>query len=104
MATPIGQTVRTYVELTKPRLLPLVLVTGLPALAMSAGQWPAFHTMGLVLLGIALYPDDAGTSKQLIERADRVALYAAKNAGRNRVVSWAEARDGNESLRGRPTA
>ena len=54
MATAIGQTVRSYTELTKPRLLPLVLVTGLPALVMSAGGWPAPHTLGLVLLAIAL--------------------------------------------------
>lgn len=41
-----------------------------------------------ISLGFALYPDDAATAKQLIERADRVALYAAKNRGRNRVVPW----------------
>ncbi len=52
-----------------------------------------------VSLGLALYPDDAATSKQLIDRADRVALYAAKNRGRNRVVSWASAREGTESLK-----
>jgi predicted signal transduction protein with EAL and GGDEF domain len=46
-----------------------------------------------VSLGVALYPDDAATLKQLIDRADRVALYAAKNRGRNRVVSWAEVRE-----------
>jgi diguanylate cyclase (GGDEF)-like protein len=52
-----------------------------------------------ISLGLALYPDDAATSKQLIDRADRVALYAAKNRGRNRVVSWASAREGTESLK-----
>jgi diguanylate cyclase (GGDEF)-like protein len=52
-----------------------------------------------ISLGIALYPDDASTAKQLIDRADRVALYAAKNWGRNRVVTWAEARDANERLK-----
>jgi diguanylate cyclase (GGDEF)-like protein len=52
-----------------------------------------------VSIGIALYPDDAGTSKQLLDRADRVALYAAKHHGRNRVVSWADARDTTERLR-----
>ncbi|MCA9751324.1 MAG: GGDEF domain-containing protein [Gemmatimonadetes bacterium] len=46
-----------------------------------------------ISVGFALYPDDAATAKQLIERADRVALYAAKNNGRNRVVPWSEARD-----------
>jgi diguanylate cyclase (GGDEF)-like protein len=46
-----------------------------------------------ISLGFALYPDDAATAKQLIERADRVALYAAKHNGRNRVVPWSAARD-----------
>jgi diguanylate cyclase (GGDEF)-like protein len=49
-------------------------------------------------VGVALYPDDAATSKQLIDRADRVALYAAKNRGRNRVVSWAAARESKGRL------
>ncbi len=68
MATAIGQTVRSYAELTKPRLLPLVLVTGLPALVMSAGEWPAPHTMGLILLGIALTAAAASTFNAYIER------------------------------------
>jgi diguanylate cyclase (GGDEF)-like protein len=50
-------------------------------------------------IGLALYPDDAATSRQLFDRADRVALYAAKNRGRNRVVSWADARGTREPLR-----
>lgn len=54
--------------------------------------------------GIALYPDDAATAKQLIDRADRVALYTAKSRGRNRVVSWATARETNERLRPNPEA
>lgn len=37
-------------------------------------------------LGVATYPDDAPTGDVLIRQADR-ALYAAKAAGRNRVVS-----------------
>ncbi len=68
MAIAIGQTVRTYAELTKPRLLPLVLVTGLPALAMAGGEWPAPHTMALVLLGIALAAAAANTFNAYIER------------------------------------
>jgi len=52
-----------------------------------------------ISLGFALYPDDAGTAKQLIDRADRVALYAAKNGGRNRVVPWSAIRDARTGLR-----
>ena len=68
MATAIGQTVRTYTELTKPRLLPLVLVTGIPAMAMAGGQWPAPATMAFVLLGIALAAAAANTFNAYIER------------------------------------
>ena len=38
LASP--STLRNYAELTKPRLLPLVLLTGLPALYMAAGGPP----------------------------------------------------------------
>jgi diguanylate cyclase (GGDEF)-like protein len=61
---------------------------------------PALGNAKLSLsIGLALYPDDAATSRQLFDRADRVALYAAKNRGRNRVVSWADARGTREPLR-----
>ena len=68
MATALGQTIRTYAELTKPRLLPLVLVTGVPALAMAAGEWPAPGLMALVLLGIGLAAAAANTFNAYIER------------------------------------
>ena len=32
-------TARNYLDLTKPRLLPMVLFTGLPVLGMAAGGW-----------------------------------------------------------------
>ena len=40
-----------------------------------------------VSVGVAGFPKDAQTLETLIERADQ-ALYAAKRAGRNRVVPW----------------
>ena len=40
-----------------------------------------------ISMGLAEFPDDAQTLEELIERADE-ALYAAKRAGRNRVVRW----------------
>jgi two-component system, cell cycle response regulator len=40
-------------------------------------------------LGIAVYPDDGGDKKTLIDRADQ-SLYHAKHTGRNRAVAWAD--------------
>lgn len=39
-------------------------------------------------IGGALYPLDAQSVAELIDRADRVALYEAKRQGKNRVVFW----------------
>ncbi len=39
-------------------------------------------------LGGALYPLDAQSRADLIDKADRVALYEAKRRGKNRVVFW----------------
>jgi diguanylate cyclase (GGDEF)-like protein len=43
-----------------------------------------------ISIGVAAFPAHADTLERLIERADQ-ALYAAKRAGRNRVVQWSDA-------------
>ena len=47
---------------------------------------PAWHITASI--GGARYPDDADTKAALVDRADRLALYDAKRAGKNRVVFW----------------
>jgi protoheme IX farnesyltransferase len=59
---------RTYADLTKPRLLPLVLFTGLPVLFMAAGNAPSIGFGLLILLGIALAAASANTLNAYIER------------------------------------
>jgi protoheme IX farnesyltransferase len=59
---------RDYVNLTKPRLLPLVLFTGLPVLGMASGGWPSPYFALLTLLGIVLAAASANTLNAYIER------------------------------------
>jgi protoheme IX farnesyltransferase len=67
------QTLRTYAELTKPRILLLVIFTGLPVLAMASGGWPGFPFATVTLLGIALAAGAANALNCYLER-DRDAL------------------------------
>ncbi len=41
-----------------------------------------------ISIGGALYPLDASTKSELLDRADRVSLYEAKRGGKNRVIFW----------------
>jgi protoheme IX farnesyltransferase len=59
---------RTYADLTKPRLLPLVLFTGLPVFGMAADGWTPLPFAALTLLGIALAAASANTLNAYIER------------------------------------
>jgi protoheme IX farnesyltransferase len=57
-----------YISLTKPRLLPLVLFSGLPALVLAGNGWPAPSVTIATLLGIALCAGAANTLNSYIER------------------------------------
>jgi len=59
---------RNYLDLTKPRLLPMVLFTGLPVMGMAAGGWPSAGFVLLTLFGIALAASSANTLNAFIER------------------------------------
>ena len=61
-------TVWTYVELTKPRLLPLVLFSGVPALLLSLPVWPSPLAMAAVLGGLALAAGSANALNSFLER------------------------------------
>ena len=73
MATSALSIVRGYADLTKPRLLPLVLLTGVPVLGLSGDGWPPAAFILGTLLGIALAAAAANTLNAYIER-DKDAL------------------------------
>src|SRR5690606_19886890 len=66
LATTVS-VVRTYADLTKPRLLPMVLFTAIPILGMAAGGWPSLAFSLLVLLGVGLAAASANTLNAWIE-------------------------------------
>ncbi len=68
MASTAIDTARNYLDLTKPRLLPMVLFTGLPVMGMAAGGWPPLGFVALTLLGIALAASSANTLNAYVER------------------------------------
>jgi len=68
MAEAALQTLRGYVSLTKPRILLLVIFTGLPVMGMAAGGWPAPGFVAATLLGIALAAGAANTFNCYLER------------------------------------
>ncbi len=59
---------RDFVALTKPRILLLVIFTGLPALVMAAGGWPGTLFAAATLSGIALAAAAANVLNCYIER------------------------------------
>jgi len=67
MATAALSAVRDYAVLTKPRRLPLVLLTGLPVLGMTAGAPPSISLVCGTFLGIALAAAAANTLNASLE-------------------------------------
>jgi len=66
---------KRYVALTKPRILPMVIVTALPVLLLAAGGPPPAAAALGVLLGIVLVAAAANTLNMYVER-DRDALMS----------------------------
>jgi protoheme IX farnesyltransferase len=64
----IGSTVWAYVQLTKPRVIELLLVTTLPAMILAEGAFPPLALVVQVLVGGALAAGGANTINCWIER------------------------------------
>ena len=79
MSAILLDTARNYLDLTKPRLLPMVLFTGLPVLGMAAGGWPAPGFSLAVMSGIALAAASANTLNAYIERDKDALMERTRN-------------------------
>jgi heme o synthase len=65
---PLARLVAAWVELTKPRIVLLVLVTGLPALLLATGRMPAPGLMLATLAGIGLAAASAAAFNHYVDR------------------------------------
>lgn len=62
-----GATIRAYVELTKPRIIELLLTTTLPAMVLAAGGWPGWWLAIATLIGGTLSAAGANVINQVID-------------------------------------
>jgi protoheme IX farnesyltransferase len=69
----------SYLALTKPRILPLVLFSGLPALVLAAGGWPTPALILATLVGTAFSAAAANSLNSYLER-DQDALMERTQA------------------------
>ncbi len=69
----VAAAAKLYLALTKPRLLPMVLLTALPTMLIAAGGWPSLQLMVVTILGTAMAAAAANTLNCYVER-DRDAL------------------------------
>ena len=59
---------KAYLELTKPRIIELLLITTLPAMVVAAGSWPGTGRVVATLIGGTLSAAGANTINQVIDR------------------------------------
>ncbi len=65
--------VKTYVELTKPRIIELLLITTVPAMIVAAAGWPGLWLVVATLLGGTLSAGGANTINSVVDRdIDRI--------------------------------
>ncbi len=66
-------TARAYIEMTKPRIIELLLITTVPAMVVAEGGWPGWQLVLLVLVGGTLSAGGANVINQVYDRdIDRI--------------------------------
>lgn len=69
----IGRQVWAYIELTKPRIIELLLVTTVPAMMVAAAGWPGWGLVVATLVGGSLSAGGANVINNVIDRdIDRI--------------------------------
>ncbi len=66
-ASPVRGTVRTFVELTKPRIVELLLITTVPAMVVAAAGWPGWRLAVVALVGGSLSAGGANVVNQVYD-------------------------------------
>ena len=72
-------TLRMWVEMTRPRVLGLVLFTGIPVLGMTEGGWPTLERALVVLVGTALAGAASSTLNAWYERDTDARMARTRN-------------------------
>ncbi len=71
-AAPVA-TLRAYIELTKPRIIELLLITTVPAMIVAADGWPGWGLVIFTMVGGTLSAGGANTINQVADRdIDRI--------------------------------
>jgi protoheme IX farnesyltransferase len=63
-----GATLRAYIQLTKPRIIELLLTTTIPPMIVAAAGWPGWWLVVATLVGGTLSAGGANTINQVIDR------------------------------------
>lgn len=66
--TPMGSTWRDYLELCKPRVVALMLLTVVVGMYLAVPGWVPLFTLGTTLLGIALCAGSAAAINHLVDK------------------------------------
>jgi protoheme IX farnesyltransferase len=75
-------TLANYLDLTKPRILPMVLLSGLPAIILASDGWPSLTVTAAILVGMSFVAGAANSLNAYIERD----LDALMERTRNRPI------------------
>jgi protoheme IX farnesyltransferase len=64
----LSETIRLYVDILRPRVIALVVFTGLPALVLGRAGWPSLSAVAWVLLGTAMAGGASSAFNAYVER------------------------------------